>query len=124
MYRVTEYIGDYPLEGQEHWGATYLDFSSALEDAAYVWETAVKASKIETDIYGQFPIWPGKNSAYGMGSLSPDYYVLIEAYVDADDDIGVPRMALTSEGPLGNSGSANVTVNGLLAKFLAKYEGD
>ena len=63
MYRVTEYIGDYPLEAQKHWGAEFKNFLSAWQVARDIWEESVKTTKV----------------------LDPDYYVLIEIEDKRDD---------------------------------------
>ena len=99
FYCVIERIGDYPLEGQKYSGMTFNSFPEAFTAAEEVWK---------------------KSNSYA-GLLEPDYYVLIEVY-EEDSDIGIPRMALTSEGTIGAPGTANLTTNGRLVKFLAKYE--
>ena len=96
MYRVTEYIGDYPLEGQEYWGQTF--------DALLMSKVVARSKYIES--------YAG---AFKKGvELDPDYYVLIESYENGAD-IGTPVYAFTTFGELKNS---------KLDDFLFKYEGE
>ena len=65
MYRVTEYIGDYPLECQEHWRGEFSSSIRAWSVAKAIWEEAVITTKV----------------------VNSDYYVLIEKE-DSNDDAG------------------------------------
>jgi len=65
MYRVTEYLGDYPMECQLHWNADFKHAIVAYGVAKDIWEESVKTTKV----------------------LDPDYYVLIERE-DATDPSG------------------------------------
>ena len=96
MYKLTEYIGDYPLEGQEYWGQTFEHLSVAM-------------------MAGTMKYIESKDSSHDKGvELDPDYYVLIESYENGAD-IGTPVYAFTTFGELKNS-----TLN----DFLFKYEGE
>ena len=56
MYRVTEYLGDYPLESQLHWNAEFESFIRAYTVGKDIWLESLATTKV----------------------LDPDYYVLIE----------------------------------------------
>ena len=95
MYKLTEYIGDYPLEGQEYWGQTF-DHLNVAQNAG-----GVKYRETERD---------------EIGDISPDYYVLIESYENGAD-IGTPVYAFTTFGELKNS-----TLNDFLFKYEGEYD--
>ena len=62
MYRVTEYLGDYPLESQLHWNTEFVSFIRAYTVAKDIWVESVATTKV----------------------LDPDYYVLIEREDSSD----------------------------------------
>ena len=97
MYRVTEYIGDYPLESQLHWEAEFHLFIRAYTAAKEIWEESVKTTKV----------------------LDPDYYILIEREDPADwVDAGWAPM-----GAFNTSGSINEYIRKRdITKFLSRFE--
>lgn len=74
MYRVTEYLGDYQVEGQVFWGEEFKDVLAALF--------------VADAVYREY-VGDGENA---------DYYVLVETV--REDGLGDAVVAYTLEGTL------------------------
>ncbi len=93
MFRVTEYIGDYPIEKQLFWGETLRSKKAACEVAKMVFGIWLLDADDEDDDYC-------------------DYYVLVET-VD-ESGIGEPVWGLSS---------VKFALSGAeLTEFLAQFE--
>ena len=97
MYRVTEYIRDYPLEGQKYWSDEFHLFIRAYTVAKEIWEESVKTTKV----------------------LDPDYYVLIESVITYGKD----EAEYEPYGAFNISGSINEYIRKRdITKFLSRFE--
>ena len=96
MFRVTEYLGDYPLESQLQWGAKFDSFMGAYHIARAIWNESVVTTKV----------------------LDPDYYVLIEREDRSDDAEYRPMGAFTMAG----APSEYINHKGI-KKFISRFEG-
>lgn len=74
MYRITEYLGDYPLDKQRMWNRNFHNLNNVLRVAESVWEVG-HAKKADT----------------------ADYYVLVEVEDSDDPADWAPFVAYTTK---------------------------
>lgn len=74
MYRVTQYVGDYPTERQLFWKERFYSLKAANFVAKNIW-----------------------NAIEWM--VTDDHYILIEKYKD-EDSIGTPLVVYMCDGPI------------------------